>query len=223
MRNHWWQAGVTKFSKFWESWWNFWFRLGLALGVASLLLSLNGCSLPQVSAEERLFLSLQIELLDVATLPKQTFADVPVGGLSSLTYDPQRNVFYALSDDRGELAAPRFYTLDIQTDAADSTAPTIASVTVQAVTLLKDAEGRVYERDRLDPEGMVLSPRQTVIVASEGIMATQSPPALNEYDLATGVLQTEFRLPQRLMPAVATAETETDLGVRDNLGIEALT
>ncbi|MGD1859618.1 MAG: esterase-like activity of phytase family protein [Leptolyngbyaceae cyanobacterium] len=214
---------MTKFIKFLTFWRWGCSRLGLVLAVAGLLLSLNGCSLPQVSAEERLFLSLQIELLDVATLPKQTFADVPVGGLSSLSYDPQRNVFYALSDDRGELAAPRFYTLEIQTDAADSTAPTIASVTVQAVTTLKDAEGRVYERDRLDPEGMVLSPRQTVIVASEGIISTQSPPALNEYDLATGVLQTEFRLPQRLMPAVATAETETDLGVRDNLGIEALT
>ncbi|MEM1293660.1 MAG: esterase-like activity of phytase family protein, partial [Cyanobacteria bacterium P01_H01_bin.162] len=192
---------MTKFIKFLTFWRWGCSRLGLVLAVAGLLLSLNGCSLPQVSAEERLFLSLQVELLDVATLPKQTFADVPVGGLSSLSYDPQRNVFYALSDDRGELAAPRFYTLEIQTDAADATAPTIAAVTVQAVTTLKDAAGNVYERDRLDPEGMVLSPRQTVIVASEGIMATQSPPALNEYDLTTGVLQTEFRLPQRLMPA----------------------
>lgn len=187
-----------------------------------LLLPLSGCDLPQVSAEERLFLPLQLELLDIAPLPQQTFDETPVGGLSAIAYDLPRDRFYALSDDRGTLAPPRFYTLDIDTDWADPTTPRIASVTVSAVTTLKDAEGNEYERDRLDPEGMVLSPRQTLLIASEGIAASQSPPALNEYDLETGVLQTELRLPQRFIPAEATEETGTAIGVRDNQGFEAL-
>lgn len=184
---------------------------------------LTGCTLPQVSAEERLFLTLEVELLDVVTLPKQTFADTPVGGLSALTYDAKRDRFYALSDDRGRLAPPRFYTLNIQTDVTAPTTPKIQSVEVQAVTTLKDKAGNEYPSDHLDPEGMVLSPRQTLFIASEGVAATQSPPALNEYDLETGVLQTEFRLPERFIPAEATETSDTAKGIRDNLGFEALT
>ncbi|WP_309224571.1 esterase-like activity of phytase family protein [Halomicronema sp. CCY15110] len=219
-----WQARLTRLRYGWQR-----SRRGrsLLLGLVAgcILLTLTGCDLPQVSAEERLFLPLQIELLDVATLPPQTFADTPVGGLSALTYDRQQDVFYALSDDRGRLAPPRFYTLKIATDVSAPEAPTIGSIEVQAVTTLKDQAGNDYPSDRLDPEGMVLSPRQTVFISSEGVPATQAPPALNEYDLATGRLQTEFRLPARFLPAVATeADPEPEArGIRENLGFEALT
>ncbi len=198
------------------------FLVGLSGLLASLSFVLSGCNLPQVSAEDRLFLPLQVELLDVATLPAQTFEATPVGGLSAIAYDAQREVFYAVSDDRGGLAPPRFYTLAIQTDFSEPTTPTIAAVTVKAVTTLKDRDGNEYARDRLDPEALVLSPRQTVLIASEGVAASQAPPALNEYDLATGVLKTEFRLPQRFIPAEATEEPGTAIGVRDNQGFEAM-
>lgn len=143
----------------------------MGLVAIGTLLTLTGCDLPQVSAEERLFLPLQIELLDVATLPAQTFADTPVGGLSALTYDRQRDVFYALSDDRGRLAPPRFYTLAMATDFSTPESPKIADIAVQAITTLKDQAGNEYPSDRLDPEGMVLSPRQTVFISSEGVPA----------------------------------------------------
>lgn len=195
--------------------------------VGVLLLFTGSCALPQVSAEERLFLPISIELLDVAILPEQTFADTPVGGFSALTYDAQRDVFYALSDDRGRLAAPRFYTLNLQAGVGDDGVPTIASASVQAVTTLKDKSGRDFERDRLDPEGMVLTPRQTLLISSEGVAASQSPPTLNEFALETGILETEFRIPERFIPATETDETtgETKMtrGIRDNQGFEALT
>jgi len=190
--------------------------------LVGLLLGLSSCTLPQVSAEERLFLPLEIELLDVVTLPQQTFADTPVGGLSALTYDPTANQFYALSDDRGRLSPPRFYTLDITTDTTGAS-PQIGTVEVTQVTLLKDGAGDPYPSDRLDPEGMVLSPRQTLFITSEGVASTATPPALNEYDLETGQLKTEFRLPERYIPAQAETDGETASGVRDNQGFEALT
>ena len=191
-----------------------------------LLVSLTGCTIPRVSAEDRLFLSLQVELLDVATLPKQTFAETPVGGLSAITYDSSRNVFYALSDDRGRLAPPRFYTVEIAANTATEE-PEIQSIQVTDVTFLKDADGTVYDSDRLDPEGMILSPRSSLFITSEGVAETNSPPALNEYDLASGVLKTEFRLPNRYLPqeiaAAATSdEANTPQGIRDNQGFEAL-
>ena len=219
----WLQTALTKFHRVGRSRQHPWSLVAIALLCGGFLLPLSGCRLPQVSAEDRLFLPVQVDLLDVATLPQQTFADTPVGGLSALAYDRQRDMFYALSDDRGNLAPPRFYTLDIEPDFTDPAAPTIASVTVTAVTTLKDGEGNEYERDRLDPEGLVLSPRQTLLIASEGVAASQSPPALNEYDLETGGLKTAFRLPERFIPAAATEETGTAIGVRNNLGFEALT
>lgn len=193
------------------------------VGLGILLIALTGCALPQVSAEDRLFLPIELELLDVVSLPRQTFEETPVGGLSSLAYDANRNRFYALSDDRGTLAPPRFYTLNIQTDLTNPEAPKIQSVEVQGVTTLKDQAGNEYPRDRLDPEGIALSPRQTLFISSEGVAASQSPPALNEYALETGVLQTEYRLPERFIPAEATEDADTARGIRDNLGFEALT
>ncbi|MBE7382163.1 MAG: esterase-like activity of phytase family protein [Leptolyngbya sp. SIO1E4] len=188
-----------------------------------LVVTLTGCTLPRVSAEERIFLKVNVELLAVTTLPSQTFEETPVGGLSALTYDSTRGVFYALSDDRGRLAPPRFYTLDIATDTTSPSAPTIGSVQVTDVTFLQDAGGNPYQRDRLDPEGMVLSPRQSLFISSEGVAATNSPPALNEYDLQSGMLKTEFRLPARYLPGETPEDSELPQGVRDNQGLEALT
>ncbi|MEL6382185.1 MAG: esterase-like activity of phytase family protein [Cyanobacteria bacterium J06626_18] len=206
--------------RFVQTWWR------LLLLLVSLVI-VSGCSLPRVSAEDRLFLPLQIELLDVATLPKQTFADTPVGGLSAITYDRTRNVFYVLSDDRGGLAAPRFYTFEMATNTATEN-PTIDSVQIIDRTFLKDRDGAVYDRDRLDPEGMVLSPRSSLFISSEGVTATNSPPVLNEYDLQSGVLKTEFRIPNRYLSAPPTegeipVASDTPQGIRDNQGFEALT
>jgi hypothetical protein len=197
-----------------------WVGLWLGLG---LVVVLSGCTLPQVSAEDRLFLPLQVELLDVFTLPPQTFAETPVGGLSALTYDPQRNVFYALSDDRGGLAPPRFYTLNIAIAPAPDQDVEIRSVDITSVTFLKDANGELYPANQLDPEGLVLSPRQTLFISSEGVAANASPPTLQEYDLASGTLLTEFRVPDRFLPSPAPDDESLPRGVRDNLGFESLT
>jgi hypothetical protein len=184
---------------------------------------LSGCAIPRVSAEERLFLPLQVELMDVVTLPKQTFQDTVVGGLSALAYDTRQNVFYVLSDDRGRFAPPRFYTLSIPLDMTTPDAPKIGAVTFQQVTLLRDETGTPYERDRLDPEGLALTPRGTLLVTSEGVAVTNSPPLLNEYAIATGALQTEFRLPERFLPANPNADGLPTQGVQDNAGFESLT
>ncbi|MEM1289939.1 MAG: esterase-like activity of phytase family protein [Cyanobacteria bacterium P01_H01_bin.162] len=193
---------------------------GLLIGLIAL--STVSCTLPQVSAEDRLFLPLSVELLDVAVLPEQTFAETPVGGLSALAYDAQTDLFYALSDDRGRLAPSRFYTLDMQTGLDAQDLPQIQSVDVRHVTTLKDSNGDEYPADRLDPEGMALSPRRSLLITSEGVASTQSPPALKEYDLATGVLKTEFRIPDRFISTAATDESAAR-GIRDNQGFEALT
>ncbi len=55
--------------------------------------------------------STQLEFLGQQIFPTATqFRGTTFGGLSSITYDAQRNLFYALSDDQVNV---RFYTLRI--------------------------------------------------------------------------------------------------------------
>ncbi|MBF2035471.1 MAG: esterase-like activity of phytase family protein [Leptolyngbyaceae cyanobacterium T60_A2020_046] len=194
-----------------------WSRFGVGIGAIALM-AIAGCAVPQVSAEDRLFLNATVEVLDVATLPPQTFDGTPVGGLSALAYDRQRNQFYALSDDRGTQAPPRVYTLNLEITPGDD--PKIGAIAVTNVTLLRDTSGEPYPPNQLDPEGMALSPRDSLFISSEGVPSAGSPPLLNEYDRATGQLRTVLRLPDRYLPDDATPPSR---GIRTNLGLESLT
>jgi hypothetical protein len=194
-------------------------RIWVRVVVAGLVLAIAGCTLPQVSAEDRLFLDVSLELLDVTTLPDQTVEGTPVGGLSALAYDRQTSQFYALSDDRGTLAPPRFYTLTMGVTPTE-TGAALDPIVVDGVTLLRDASGEIYDTNQIDPEGMALSPRRSLFITSEGVSSQGSPPQLNEYDLATGQLLTQFRLPDRYLPR---SDDEDPTGIRNNLGFEALT
>jgi hypothetical protein len=54
------------------------------------------------------------ELLGLVTFETGfMFGDTKVGGLSGITYDGQRGVYYAHSDDRSQTNLARYYTVDI--------------------------------------------------------------------------------------------------------------
>ncbi len=192
--------------------------------ITSLILGiiLTACvSLRQVSAEERLFLPLSVQFLSEFQLAKQSFAETPVGGLSAITYDRSTNRFYALSDDHSQNAPARFYTLNLQiTPTADSKA-TLDRVSVEGVTLLQDAQGELYAPQAIDPEGMALSARDTVFIASEGIPKRTIPPFIGEFEAQTGKNKQILPLPQRFLAAAKLDSSPR--GVQENLGFEALT
>ncbi len=193
---------------------------------ALLILPLLGsCALPRVSAEERLFLNVSAELIGSAILPKQSFDGEPIGGLSAIAYDITRDRLYALSDNRDR---PRFYTFKL----TDLTSPTIS---VEAVTYLKDAQGNPYASGQLDPEGMALTPSNTLLISSEGSPQRQVAAAVGEYDLATGQLKTDLPIPERylfdsLLSSAAEGSSQADedsvleqtQGIQENLSFEAL-
>jgi hypothetical protein len=184
-----------------------------------IVLVLTGCAVPQVSAEQRLFLDLSVELLGETVLPAQTVEGTPVGGLSAITYDVQRDRFYALSDDRGGIALPRFYTL-----TAAVTPNGLQDLTIEKVTPLTDEAGEPFGNGQLDPEGMALTPRGTLIISSEGSPRQGVDPFLGEFELQTGQLQTRFRIPDRyLSPRDASPTQAQAQGIQENLGFEALT
>ena len=199
--------------------WKRWCRgLGRSLALL-LLLGLFGCAIPQLKAEDRLFLPVSADLLDVYTLPPQEFEGTTVGGLSALAYDRPRDLLYALSDDRGQFGQSRFYTLALQ--MAGSASPRFGSVSLTAVTPLSDGEGNPYPRGYLDPEGMALSPRDTLFIASEGDARRDAPPLLGEFDRATGRLMSTLRIPDRFLPDGADGDPQTQ-GVQNNLSFESL-
>lgn len=189
--------------------------------IVALSTLLTGCDLPQVSAEQRIFLDLSLDFLSSYTLPKQKFQGTPVGGLSALTYDRQRNLLYAISDDRSELAPARFYTLKLNLDAADPKTPKIKQVDVTGVTFITDEVGQPYAKGEVDPEGIVLSSLGTLFISSEGVANKGIAPFVREFDLKTGKWKRSLLIPNRYLPK--TEDGKQTQGVGDNLGFESLT
>ena len=184
-----------------------------------LVLGLTSCAVPQLKAEDRLFLPVTAELLDVYNLPPQEFQDTTVGGLSALAYDRQRDQLYALSDDRGQFGQSRFYTLSLEVDLDSQRQPRFSQVTITNVTPLSDTQGNPYPRGYLDPEGMALSPRDTLYIASEGDVRQNAPPLIGEFDRTTGQILTSLRIPDRFLPDAVESPTQ---GVQNNLSFESL-
>ena len=185
----------------------------------ALALALGSCAIPQIKAEERLFLPLAVEVLDVYNLPSQDFQNTTVGGLSALAYDRSVDQFYALSDDQGRFGPPRFYTMAMAFGLGDDGQPQFKHLSIQSVTSFSDAEGNPYPPGQLDPEGFALSPRNTILMSSEGNVDQRIPPALGEFDRATGRLLMDFRIPDRFLPDDVDPPTR---GVRNNLSFESL-
>jgi hypothetical protein len=183
------------------------------LGIALLI---TGCSLPQVSAESRLFLNLSASFVASYTLPQSDFNGTTLGSFSALTYSSQANKIYALVDDK---ANPRFYTLSL--NAADSSS-TSTPLKVEAVTLLKDPlqVDSSNSSATLDGEGLVLTRHGTVFVASEGNQSLKIPPRLSEFKVADGTWKQDLPLPKQFW--MLQPDDTLALGVNPNQGFESL-
>jgi hypothetical protein len=192
------------------------------LPMLAIVLMLTACTLPQVSAESRLFSPIVLEFVDDYTLPPTSMKDVPVGGLSGLSYDAKAGVFYAISDDRSGFAPARFYTLTpkVGTDKTSGKL-TIKNVVISATTPLSQANGKPYERNNIDAEGIALSPRGTVLISTEGDTRSSLAPEINEYNLTTGQWMQSLPVPTAYLP-VKGGEGMPQ-GVQNNKGFEGLT
>jgi hypothetical protein len=202
--------------------------IATVLVVLGLWTGLTACSIPQVQAEDRLFVNdLAAEWLDEFTLGRQAIAGVPVGGLSALAYDRSRDRFLALSDDRSDRGPARFYTLAMELDrgpGSDDGSPKIRRVEVESVTALGDRNGQPFPAGSIDPEGLALAPSQTLFISSEGDTRNGIDPFIGEFDRNTGQLLKTLPLPPYYLPNKDDADPEAPpRGVLNNLGFESLT
>jgi hypothetical protein len=196
-------------------------RLLISIALAFILTACG--TLPRLQAQERMFLDLSLEFLGEYQLSKQDFQGTPVGGLSAITYDRQKNRFYAISDDRSNFAPARFYTLNLNLDTTEGDRLKIEKVAIESVTFLKNEAGENYPAGAIDLEGIALSPRGTLFISSEGAVANNSQPFIGEFDLTTGQLQQNIKIPQRFLFAAEKATDSEPQGIQDNLGFESLT
>jgi hypothetical protein len=157
-----------------------------------------------------------------------TFRDTVIGGLSAISYDPKRQVYYVISDDRSAVNPARFYTVRLSLSDKG-----ISDVTFTDVDLLLDESGHPFRPLSLDtspptvppdPEGIAFdSVRQRLYWSSEGERRTDIPgrpvlldPWIRIAGLGGGYLG-QFRLPPGL------AMSANDTGPRRNSALEGLT
>jgi 3-phytase len=153
-----------------------------------------------------------LEFLGQAIVPTgTTFAGTVVGGLSSITYDGDRGVFYSLSDDQSQLNPARFYTLRL--DVSDGHLDD-GDVAFTGVTTVLAPDGAPYPTASLDPEGLTLAKSGELIVTSEGIATRSIAPWVRRYTVG-GTYLGDLPVPNAFLPTSPTH------GVRQNLAFEA--
>ncbi len=140
-----------------------------------------------------------------------TFKNTEVGGLSGITYDGEKQVYYAISDDRSSKAPARFYTLEIDLSKNSFSEE---NITFLDVTTLLDENEKPFPEFSLDPEGIALT-ENSLFIASEGDVNRQIPPFIKEFSLDGKYLRS-LPLPEKIL-------AKPNGGIRNNLAFESLT
>lgn len=159
-----------------------------------------------------------VEFLGEVIVPTSTlFAGTEIGGLSSVTFDPGRDVYYALSDDQGNRLTGdpvRYYTIAINFD--DGTLDD-GDVTFLDVTQLFEDKKTPFPPGGLDPEGFTLGREGFLFMSSEGnpLADPLIDPFIKRYN-RNGRVTANLPIPDKYIP------NGVDKGVRFNLGFESL-
>jgi 3-phytase/alkaline phosphatase D len=160
---------------------------------------------------------VDIKPLGVVTIPSGTiFKDTEVGGLSGITYDAARGIYYAISDDGSRRAPARYYTLGI--DLSDERLAD-GDVTLLDVTFLRDENDQTYAPRTIDPESIELVYSDQLFISSEGNVSRRPylGPTVNRLH-RTGMLDIILPIPEKFSPDLLAFS-----GIRPNRAFESLT
>lgn len=159
-----------------------------------------------------------VEFLGEIVVPTGTVFDgTEIGGLSSITFDSGRNVYYVLSDDQGNRPTGdpvRYYTVAI--DLTDGTLDA-GDVEFVDVTQLFELRRIPFPPGGLDPEGLVLGREGFLFMSSEGNVFALPiiDPFIKRYN-RNGRVTATLPIPGKYLP------NGVDRGVRFNLSFESL-
>ena len=156
------------------------------------------------------------------------FDDTTVGGLSAITYDPGRQVYYVISDDRSAKNPARFYTVRITLSDKRltgiewlSTTPLLDRSGAPFPPLSPDVTPPVIPPD---PEGIAFDERrQQLYWSSEGERIVKDPnrPLLSDPWVRVAGLDGAFRGQLEMPPVLSMSRQDT--GPRTNEALEGLT
>jgi len=166
------------------------------------------------------FSSSAVEVTDIDFIGEATFPtgidfqNTELGGLSGITYDASNQAYYAISDDRSQKSAARFYTFKINLNGDSFQKSDIETV---AVTTLKDNNGKTFPAGTIDPEGIALN-KSSIFVSSEGDVDRGINPFIKEFSLDSGQEISSLPIPAKFLPS-----KDKKRGIRNNLAFESLT
>jgi hypothetical protein len=196
----------------------------LKRAVLACTLVLAACSSPPATTSQSSF-----SYLGEVQFPSGfLFDDTTVGGLSAISFDPGRQVYYVITDDRSEKDPARFYTVRIT--FSDNR---LGSVEWVRTTPLLDRTGAPFAPLSPGatppvippaPEGIAFDEgRQQLYWSSEGERIVRDPahPLLLDPWVRVAGLDGAFRA-QFELPSVLTMSAQ-DTGPRTNMTLEGLT
>jgi hypothetical protein len=161
----------------------------------------------------------QLGYLGQQTLPTgYMFSGTVVGGLSGIDRDPASGLYWAISDDRSQTGAARFYNLSLDLSLFQrSNSPGSAGVLFNTVETMKTPGGTTYATLTVDPESIRLNPATGNLAwTSEGDRGLLINPFARQMT-TTGAFVNGFAVPGSFHMY------ETEQGSRNNLALESLT
>ncbi len=198
-------------------------RFLLALVTAVLLLPAVGASASEDLKNKRPQTVTGIDFIGEVIIPSGTqFEGTEVGGLSSISYDRNRQVYYTISDDQGNRTDAegqptgdpvRYYTVAV--DLEDGTLDD-GDIEFLDTTELLERGSQGFSPGGLDPEGLVVR-GDSLYISSEGNIFADPiiDPFIRRYNLR-GQVADRLRIPDHYIP------NGVDRGVRFNLAFESL-
>jgi len=158
--------------------------------------------------------AIALSPLGEAVLPSEPDGDGPViGGLSGLAWDPQCDLYWAVSDDPGLLSPPRLHLLRI---GAASGRLGEGDLEVVDTIVLRARDLDDLRREGPDLEAIALAPDGSMLLASEGGGPRAEAPWVRRF-ARNGDLLDELPLPAHLLPTGSRRS-----GARRNLSFEGL-
>jgi 3-phytase/alkaline phosphatase D len=185
------------------------FGVFMILTLLALVLSLTvaiAYAKPDKDAEKNVG---DLEYLGIATFTSGTmFEGTEIGGLSGITYDASRDVYYVISDDRSEYNDARYYTVAI--DLSDGSLED-GDVEFLSYTTILNENGEPFPLDTVDAEGIALRASGQIFISSE---QADTEPFVKRFDW-DGYQTATLPIPEKFMPG-------DDVGVNGNLAFESL-
>ncbi|WP_231516678.1 esterase-like activity of phytase family protein [Planktothrix paucivesiculata] len=201
--------------------WKKWVQSLMVLGCSFVFLT--ACSVPQVSAESRIFVDLSLNFLGKYELSKSLiFNDQPVGNFSSLTYKipgygsptDEGIRFYGLTDASAKIQTIKF-------DLNPSGSMNLQDISLENSTILKNQQNQPLSDTNIYPDSIAFSPRNSVFISTKTLEKSELTPSIAEYDLTTGQLKNTVPLSSFYLPQFN--DSEQIRGIEPQFGFKGLT